>query len=124
VRLKNGSTITGNSYGSSCRGMTRDFDRYRERRMIQGNEANRIEGRVLTGGQPIVDADVIAESRRCQKRSVSHLRIPHLRGRVADPMEHVITRTDADGRFRSYPPADENLPGRRCIRASVSGFGS
>lgn len=86
------------------------FDRIKTTDDLKVDEANRIEGRVLDqDGKPVPDAEVLLIPQIDKTINYTDYGFNVTQGRVEQHLEHVMTRTDDDGKFAVYPAAGENF---------------
>ncbi|MEZ6146332.1 MAG: hypothetical protein R3B91_13145 [Planctomycetaceae bacterium] len=60
-------------------------------------------------GQPVADAEVILVTPVDESISYKSYHMALVEGRVRNPLEHVLTLSDAKGAFSIYPPWHELL---------------
>ncbi|MEZ6051102.1 MAG: carboxypeptidase regulatory-like domain-containing protein [Planctomycetaceae bacterium] len=85
------------------------YDQIESAEDLVPDESLRVEGSVVDAeGQPVADAEVILVTPVDESISYKSYHMALVEGRVRNPLEHVLTLSDAKGAFSIYPPPGTN----------------
>ena len=99
--------LKGHSEGSLWPRADFRYDRIKTAKDLVPDERLRVEGRVVDGkGEPIAGADVLLVTPVDKSIPYKSYHVTLVEGRVYNPVEHVMARSDDKGQFVLYPPKD------------------
>jgi protocatechuate 3,4-dioxygenase beta subunit len=108
-RLHQQFKLKGHSEASLSPSADLRYDRIKTAADLVPDASLRVEGRVVDGkGEPVADAEVLLLTTANEPVSQKWHDVVLVEGRVRNPLEHVMTRSDAKGQFALYPPKDVN----------------
>ncbi|MCR9231757.1 MAG: M56 family metallopeptidase [bacterium] len=106
--LRNGFQFHGFSQGSLSARADYYYDHIQTEADLQPAPADKLTGRIVDlNGKPVADAEVVLITSVPESISYKTYEMALVQGRIRNPLEHRMTRSNSQGEFTLYPPAGE-----------------
>lgn len=106
--LRKGFQFHGFSQGSLSARADYYYDHIQTEADLQPDPADKLTGRIVDlNGKPVADAEVVLITSVPESISYKTYEMALVQGRIRNPIEHRMTRSNSQGEFTLYPPAGE-----------------
>ncbi|QDT23790.1 M56 family metallopeptidase [Gimesia chilikensis] len=105
---RKGFQFHGFSQGSLSARADYYYDHIQTEADLQPDPADKLTGRIVDlNGKPVADAEVVLITSVPEPISYKTYEMALVQGRIRNPLEHRMTRSNSQGEFTLYPPAGE-----------------
>ncbi|MFI4851126.1 MAG: M56 family metallopeptidase [Gimesia chilikensis] len=105
---RKGFQFHGFSQGSLSARADYYYDHIQTEADLQPDPADKLTGRIVDlNGKPVTDAEVVLITSVPESISYKTYEMALVQGRIRNPLEHRMTRSNSQGEFTLYPPAGE-----------------
>lgn len=105
---RKGFQFHGFSQGSLSARADYYYDHIQTEADLQPDPADKLTGRIVDlNGKPVADAEVVLITSVPESISYKTYEMALVQGRIRNPLEHRMTRSNSQGEFTLYPPAGE-----------------
>lgn len=106
--LRKGFQFHGFSQGSLSARADYYYDHIQTEADLQPDPTDKLTGRIVDlNGKPVTDAEVVLITSVPESISYKTYEMALVQGRIRNPLEHRMTRSNSQGEFTLYPPAGE-----------------
>ena len=106
--LRQGFQFHGFSQGALSARADYYYDHIKTEADLQPDPADKLTGRIVDlNGKPVADAEVVLITSVPESISYKTYEMALVQGRIRNPLEHRMTRSNSQGEFTLYPPAGE-----------------